>query len=110
MEHGVVTHRCAKVRQRDNITTIHNQSHLTLAENIPCTQLDQPVNGQVIITTGIGGVALGTGAVATYTCESGYDLVGPDNMICEGSTGKWDGVIPSCKLNCFYMHVIIHEA
>ena len=101
--HGVVTHHCAKVWHGDAITIDQNQSHSTLAENVTCTQLTQPANGQVTITTGIGGVALGAGTVAMYACENGHDLIGPDTRVCEGSTGTWDGVMPSCKLNCFYM-------
>lgn len=42
---------------------------------------------------------LTTGAIATYTCERGFELLGPARRVCE-STGEWlpEG-IPFCVLN-----------
>ncbi|XP_049819681.1 sushi, von Willebrand factor type A, EGF and pentraxin domain-containing protein 1 isoform X2 [Aethina tumida] len=41
---------------------------------------------------------LGPGSVATYTCERGFELLGPSRRVCEG--GQWlpEG-IPFCVLN-----------
>lgn len=46
---------------------------------------------------------LTTGAIATYTCERGFELLGPARRVCE-STGEWlpEG-IPFCgKFQIFF--------
>ena len=44
------------------------------------------------------------GIVATYSCDTGYDLTGNRMRICEETTG-WTGILPVCNgqcHNCFY--------
>ncbi|GCC21153.1 hypothetical protein chiPu_0019620 [Chiloscyllium punctatum] len=36
------------------------------------------------------------GMVATYSCNSGYSLIGADKLVCTES-GKWDNFPPTCK-------------
>ena len=47
--------------------------------------LSNPANGQVIII----------GSTATYTCDSGYELIGDDTRTCED--GVWTGQEPTCS-------------
>ena len=39
---------------------------------------------------------LAPGGVATYTCDSGFTLVGDPTRIC-GSDGTWSGMSPTCE-------------
>ena len=39
---------------------------------------------------------LAPGGVATYTCDSGFTLVGDPTRIC-GSDGTWSGMAPTCE-------------
>ena len=63
---------------------------------INCTILDDPENGQVTFTPGVVmTLETGLGAVANYTCNEGYDLVGDTLRTCEAN-GQWDGGDPMC--------------
>ncbi len=67
---------------------------------IRCQPLTQPSNGVVSISTGTHGVNLGVGAIATYSCNSGYGLVGQASRTCVsggGTTGTWSGSQPTCE-------------
>ena len=57
---------------------------------IECDPLDKPDNGDVIIESTL------FQAVATYTCNPGYELVGTAQRICSGE-GIWSGVAPICE-------------
>ena len=55
-----------------------------------CGTLTNPVNGQVSTT--------GTtfGQTATYSCNTGYNLMGDDTRTCQ-ATGQWSGNAPTCQ-------------
>ena len=55
-----------------------------------CPKLPSPINGQVLIR------GLGTGAVATYSCTTGFSLIGSDTRVC-GQDGVWQGTAPICQ-------------
>lgn len=40
----------------------------------------------------------GTIVTAFYTCESGYQLHGEAQLICNTDTDEWKGNLPACKL------------
>ena len=61
--------------------------HFPLA--ITCPDLENPANGAV---TGNG---MNPGDTATYTCISGYELVGADTLTC-GSDRIWSPEPPVC--------------
>ena len=63
---------------------------------VDCRALTDPVNGQVSHT---GGTT--SGQTATYTCNTGYNLVGDSTHICQ-ATGVWSGSEPTCQrmLSC----------
>ena len=42
----------------------------------------------------------GLDAVAAYTCDQGYDLVGDEMRTCQ-TNGQWTGVEPNCM--CKYL-------
>ena len=58
---------------------------------VDCGQLDPITNGQITqpITT--------YGSSATYSCDSGYTLNGPNSRTCQAD-GYWSGSEPSCDL------------
>ena len=56
-----------------------------------CGTLTDPANGQVSHTAGTT-----FGQTATYSCDTGYNLVGESNHTC-GATGVWSGCAPTCQ-------------
>ena len=62
--------------------------HLTVVE---CKTVTSPTNGQVSHTTGTT-----YRQTATYSCDTGYNLVGDNNRTCQ-ATGVWSGNTPICQ-------------
>ena len=61
------------------------------AAPMPCQNLLAPANGMVSVT------GLMSGDTATYTCDSGYELVGDTTRTCDlESAGMWSGSAPAC--------------
>ena len=61
----------------------------TALPNVDCGGLTNPENGAVSLS--------GTtyNSVATYSCDSGYVLMGDDMRTCL-DTGSWSGSAPTC--------------
>ena len=59
-------------------------------------------NGMVSVTS------QRTGATATYSCDSGYELVGSPLRTCQAS-GEWSGSAPACALfsSCHGIHFFV---
>ncbi|CAI8053959.1 P-selectin [Geodia barretti] len=65
-----------------------------VCEAVQCPILDSPMNGSVLISgTGVG-VYQDT---ATYACETGFNLVGMSERVCQ-SDGTWSGSDPTCNM------------
>ena len=58
---------------------------------VDCGTLPNPSNGSVSHTAGTT-----VGQTATYSCNTGYNLVGDNNRTC-GATGEWSGSEPTCE-------------
>ena len=58
---------------------------------VDCGTLTNPVNGQVTHTAGTT-----FGRTATYSCNTGYNLVGDSTRTCQ-ATRVWSGSPPSCQ-------------
>ena len=58
---------------------------------VDCGALTDPANGQVSQTAGTT-----FGQTATYSCDTGYNLVGDRNYTCR-ATGVWSGCAPTCQ-------------
>ena len=58
---------------------------------VDCGTLTNPVNGQVTHT---GRTTYRQ--TATYSCDTGYNLVGDNNRTCQ-ATGMWSGSEPVCQ-------------
>ena len=58
---------------------------------VNCGTLTNPTNGRVIHT---GGTTFGQ--TATYSCNTGYDLVGDSVRTCQ-ATRVWSGSAPACQ-------------
>ena len=68
------------------------QSHLCLLSTaVNCGTLANPANGQVSHTVGTT-----FGRASTYTCNTGYNLVGGSTRTCQ-ATGVWSGSAPTCQ-------------
>ena len=62
---------------------------------VNCGTLSNPANGQVSHTAGTT-----YGQTATYSCNTGYDLMGNSPRTCQ-STRSWSGSAPTCQGNYF---------
>ena len=58
---------------------------------VGCSNLANPTNGQFSHT---GGATFGQ--TATYSCNTGYNLVGDSTHTCQ-ATGVWSGSAPTCQ-------------
>ena len=58
---------------------------------VNCGTLTNPANGQVTHT---GGTTFGQ--TATYSCNTGYNLVGGSSRTCQ-ATRVWSGSAPTCQ-------------
>ena len=56
-----------------------------------CSDLTDPANGQVNHNDGTT-----FGHTATYSCNTGYNLVGDSIRTCQ-ATGNWSGSAPTCQ-------------
>ena len=58
---------------------------------VDCGNLTDPVNGSVIHTAGST-----FGQTATYSCNTGYSLVGDSTRTCQAE-GNWSESAPTCQ-------------
>ena len=58
---------------------------------VDCGSLTDPANGQVTLIAGTT-----FGKTATYSCNTGYNLVGDSIRTCQ-SSGNWSGSAPTCQ-------------
>ena len=56
-----------------------------------CSTLSNQANGQVSHTAGTA-----FGQTATYSCDTGYNLVGDSTRMCQAN-GIWSGSEPTCQ-------------
>ena len=64
--------------------------YILLSTVVNCGTLNNPTNGQVTTT----GTTFGQNA--TYSCNTGYNLMGSSTRTCQ-STGVWSGDVPTCQ-------------
>ena len=62
-----------------------------LSTAVNCGSLTDPANGRVDHTAGTS-----LGQNATYSCNTGYNLVGDSTRTCQ-ATGLWSGSEPTCQ-------------
>ena len=58
---------------------------------VDCGTLSGPANGRVSHTAGTI-----FGHTATYSCHTGYNLVGGSTRTCQAA-GVWSGSVPTCQ-------------
>ena len=68
-----------------------NLHDIFLILTVDCGSLTDPANGQVSHTAGTR-----FGQTATYSCNTGYNLVGDSTRTCQ-ATGNWSGSVPTCQ-------------
>ena len=64
---------------------------------VDCGTLSNPLNGQVSHTAGTT-----FGETATYSCNTGYNLVGDNTRTCQ-ATGEWSGSEPTTTCQCMLL-------
>ena len=71
---------------------------------VNCGRLTDPANGRISHNTGTT-----LQQTATYSCNTGYDLVGDRTRTCQ-DTGLWSGSEPTCHRMSLlpYMHAYMH--
>ena len=102
-------HRNRKIRQFNNDQYCNGSVTVVFSINLSsivnyafcllfsvCTALAAPANGSVSINC-IGGIC-----IATFTCDTGFDLVGSAVLVCQPGQ-NWDGTPPSCERRCEYI-------
>ena len=57
---------------------------------VDCDSLPNPTNGSVIFSMST------FGAMATYMCDEGFDLIGNSTRLCLAN-GSWEGTAPTCQ-------------
>ena len=71
---------------------------------VDCGALTDPANGQVSHPDGTT-----FGQTATYSCNTGYTLVGDSTRTCE-ATENWSGDAPTCeRMLCVQLQVPVHN-
>ena len=68
---------------------------------VNCGNLTDPANGSVAHTAGTD-----VGQTATYSCNTGYHLVGDSTRTCQ-NRGNWSGDAPTCQGKFIMSTVII---
>ena len=68
--------------------------------SVSCTTVDHPKSGTVSVSTD------GTTSTATFTCVSGYKLIGEKIITC-GEDGQWSDAIPYCGKICLQILLIL---
>ena len=70
---------------------------------VNCGTLNALANGQVSHTAGTN-----FGQTATYSCNTGYYLVGDSNRTCQ-ATGVWSGSEPTCRYvgGSFFVQLVV---
>ena len=59
-----------------------------------CGAIEPPPHGAVaVLGDGAGGAV---GAVLAFSCDHGYEVVGPPAIHC-GVDGQWNGSVPVCQ-------------
>ena len=71
------------------------QYFLLLFFVVSCPSLTPPASGSLTVTTA------GTTTIATYSCQSGYKLVGTVERVCSDA-GMWDSTDPTCGETQFF--------
>ena len=69
----------------------YNVHDMFLILTVDCGNLTDPANGNVTHTTGTD-----VGQTATYSCNTGYNLVGDRTRTCQ-ARGNWSGNAPTCQ-------------
>ena len=82
---------CERMLLLSNLPIKYVNNVFLLSTVVDCNALSDPANGQVSTT---GGTTFGQ--TATYSCNTGYNLVGDNTRTC-GATGNWSGSAPTCE-------------
>ena len=74
-----------------DLVVLESYMILLILTAVDCGSLSDPDNGSVNHTAGTT-----LGQTATYSCNTGYNLVGDSTRTCQ-ATGIWSGSAPTCQ-------------
>ena len=85
--------------------SVMNTNIFYLSTAVNCGTLSNLANGRVSHTAGTT-----FGQTATYSCNTGYNLVGNSTQTCQ-ATGVWSGSAPTCQgvLSYISQFFFIHD-
>ena len=81
---------------------------------ILCSETPALGNGRVSITPNNDSPYYGLGSVATYSCNTGFVLVGQTTRVCDDTnggtvtTGTWSRSEPTCEGNSFLEYELLN--
>ena len=65
-----------------------------------CSNVSEPANGEVLLS------GLSVGDTATFTCNTGYELVGEQTISCQ-TNGTWSNPPPVCLSGMNFLPMIL---
>ena len=92
---------CERMLLLNNLPYKYAHNVFLLSTAVDCNALSDPSNGQVSHTAGTT-----FGQTATYSCNTGYNLVGDSTRTCEAA-GEWSGSEPTCQRTFLYLLTLL---
>ena len=92
-------------QERNNGYIVYYTARFLSFTSVTCSVLTDPENGTIMIAPDSNTQRLSLGSVATYSCNTGFALVGQTTRVCEDTnvgtvtTGTWSGSAPTCQGN-----------
>ena len=93
---------CERMLLLNNSPYKYAHNVFLLSSAVDCNALSDPANGQVSHTAGTT-----FGQTATYSCNTGYNLVGDSTRTCQ-ATGAWSGSAPTCQRTFLFKLSILY--
>ena len=69
---------------------------------VRCRELEAPENGDIMFSES----PVGSGDIATFTCDDGFELDGSESITC-GCNGEWSDESPTCEEGEYYKNVTL---
>ena len=94
---GVKMSLCVRVSNRMTVSPLLSVLSFLLSSVVDCGSLSHPTNGLVMFSMST------FGAMATYMCDEGFNLIGNSTQLCLAN-GSWEGTVPTCQSKIYCIH------